>query len=71
MVGVNPLVVGGEGGLVAWRQVDGDGGVRRLGSNLPIDRKACQYFSNQYGHRQNVSLASAKNRDWMVHPLCF
>ena len=42
-----------------------------LGSNLPTDKKAFRYFNNLYGPWQNVRLALAKNRDWMVHPLYF
>lgn len=40
-----------------------------LGSNSAADKKTFQYFNNVSGHRQNVSLAVAKYRDWMIHPI--
>lgn len=70
VLGVNSLVSemrGKSGGLGAdrwgWRHQE------TQGRNLPTDREAFQYFNNQYDHRQNVSLASAKTRDWIVHSL--
>lgn len=60
---------GKSGGLEAGRW--GWGHQESLGSNLLTDRKTFQNFNSQYDLRQNVSVASAKNRDWMVHSLCF
>ena len=41
-----------------------------LGCNFPTDRRAFQSI-NECGHRQKVGLASAENRDWLVHSLCY
>lgn len=49
---------------MAWRQVDETGGHQEtLGSNLLTDRETFQYFNNQYGHRQNVSLSKEQRLD--------